>query len=438
VKPRVAVVVGVVALIGVGAGAYALGHASGNGAVASSTTSHAAPTMVRVEACASTYGVTYGADGTPIPSATVPAAIAVSLSAPVASELELYTDQYRSLEPILAPKGWKCTVSVGADGSTIIAVFPPGQDSSTATELVSAYSPSACQGCVADLVCPFFVDANLQLGYSSQGCPTTPVPEATFLDGTSTASAGTVKFVEPSHTVPLGNGAGSTASPYTTQGILRYADRSLGGGEGVVDTCTLPPSQSRDCTAILSFFLRSNWDFASAPTTSTSTTSPPPIDTTTTTVPGIGSTVDLSDSSGDGLRVTLQQIVNPDQADASRLYCSTNSAAVIALVISFTNDGSTILHTSSPGNGLTLVNSLGTPLPSSSCDSGTYTASNDATSACGGSTNAMNLAPGDSALWCPIIDVPTGAVLAEIQLDASRAFSGAFLNGAANVALWRP
>jgi hypothetical protein len=136
VKRTVVVVVGVVILIGVGAGAYAVGRATGRGAVASSTTSHVAPTLVHVEACPSTYGVSYGQGGTPIPSPTVPTTMAVSLSTAVASGLGLYTDHYRSLEPILAPKGWKCAVSASIHRTT------PGETAGCQFELaVSTMEP---------------------------------------------------------------------------------------------------------------------------------------------------------------------------------------------------------------------------------------------------------------------------------------------------------
>lgn len=101
----------------------------------------------------------------------------------------------------------------------------------------------------------------------------------------------------------------------------------------------------------------------------------------------------------------------------------------------FVNDGSSVLVTGGPGNGLTFVDSSGTPFPFS--NSGCYMSSN-AAPACRSSTNAMDLAPGDSATWCTVIEIPVGDTLSEVQFNASNLGDDhAFGNGGSYIiAIW--
>ena len=157
------------------------------------------PTLTVTE-CPSSYGAQQ------TPTARIPSTIAVSLPTSEADRLAFYSDSTRSVDPVLAPVGWSCSVDVGADGSTSLSVFPPGQPDPTTsvdawpptTQGVIAYSPSACEGCVADLVCPIFSNAEDQLGYSGQPCSSEPAGEQTvFLTGSSTADFGTVDLTDP-------------------------------------------------------------------------------------------------------------------------------------------------------------------------------------------------------------------------------------------------
>ena len=68
---------------------------------------------VPVVACASSYGA---APPTGLP--VFPHTIRPGLPAHVAKMLAYYTNNQRTLAPVLGPRGWDCQVQVGADGTT--------------------------------------------------------------------------------------------------------------------------------------------------------------------------------------------------------------------------------------------------------------------------------------------------------------------------------
>jgi serine/threonine protein kinase len=221
----------------------------------------ASPSLA-VNECPSTYGI----EQTPAPR--IPSTIAVSLPASEADQLAFYSDSTRSVDPVLAPVGWSCSASVGADGSTIVSVFPSGEPDPNAatgslpasTQGVIAYSPSACQGCVASLVCPIFTNADNQLGYTGQSCPTEPPAEQqTFLAGSATTDYGTVDLTDPSGvqgTVQMSGGN------YEAFGAMRYDD-SVGEGQAAAISCVLQQNEADLCSAITSDFVNRGWGFDS-------------------------------------------------------------------------------------------------------------------------------------------------------------------------------
>jgi eukaryotic-like serine/threonine-protein kinase len=222
----------------------------------------ATPTLT-VNECPSSYGV----QGTP--SSRIPSTIAVSLPSSEADQLAFYSDSTRSVDPVLAPAGWSCSVSVGADGSTTVAVFPPGESDPNdatpplpaTTQGVIAYSPSACQGCIADLVCPVFPNAESQLGYVGQSCGSAEPPseQATFLSGSASDGYGTVDLTDPpgvQGTVAMSGG------DYQGVGVLVFAD-DQNQGEAAMESCVLPASDSALCSAITSDFVNRGWGFDS-------------------------------------------------------------------------------------------------------------------------------------------------------------------------------
>ncbi len=219
------------------------------------------PTLT-VNECPSSYGLQQ------TPTSRIPSTIAAFLPASEADRLAFYSDSTRSVDPVLAPVGWDCSVSVGADGSTIVSVFPSGQPDPkvlggtlpATTQGVIAYSPSACQGCVADLVCPVFSNSETQLGYSGQSCDSEPPAEqVTFLAGSSTSDHGTVALKDPpgvQGTVQMSGG------DYEAIGVMRYTDQQ-NEGQAAAESCVLQQDESALCAAITNDFLDRAWGFDS-------------------------------------------------------------------------------------------------------------------------------------------------------------------------------
>ena len=211
------------------------------------------PTLT-VNECPSSYGVQQP------PTSRIPSTIAVSLPASEAVRLAFYSDSTRSVDPVLAPAGWDCSVSVGADGSTIVSVFPSGQPDPNvsggnlpaATQGVIAYSPSACQGCVADLVCPVFSNAESQLGYSGQSCDSEPPAEqVTFLAGSSNSDYGTAR---PHGSARVQGTVQMSGGDYEAIGVMRYTDQQ-NEGQAAAESCVVQQDESALCATITNDFL---------------------------------------------------------------------------------------------------------------------------------------------------------------------------------------
>ena len=123
---------------------------------------------VPVVACASSYG-----DGPPTGLAVLPRSLRPGLPAGVAKMLAYYTNDRRTLDPVLAPRGWDCHVQVGADGTTGVDVYPPRMSpkpGGTGDEEVQAASGSACQGCTYSTVCALVPAAGNELGFAMLPC----------------------------------------------------------------------------------------------------------------------------------------------------------------------------------------------------------------------------------------------------------------------------
>jgi hypothetical protein len=172
---------------------------------------------------------------------------------------------------------------------------------------------------------------------------------------------------------------------------------------------------------------------SSPPTSALPSNSIPSLTTTTTVPAGVGGAVDLSDSAGDGLSVTLQQVIDPDPVDGSTELptCPSSGQRIVAIQLVLQNDGSNVLTSSGVSPGVTLVDANATPYSgtddgpgrgfgSEDCDLGTST---DVTPACASSSYSIDLAPRDSATVCPVIEVPANDSIAEVQFAPSKVFT---------------
>ena len=211
--------------------------------VPAATTGPAVP----VVACPSSYGA-----GAPAHRPVVPRTLRPGVAARVAKMLAYYTNDKRTLAPVLAPRGWQCEVQVGADGTTGVDVYPPGTSptpSGTGHPEVQAASDSACQGCVYSSVCALVPGAGGQLGFS--GLPCAPRGKGEVV----TWLSGSPKDQPPLHDVI----AFAEPGRDPTHGVVLYEYTAGRGGEASEETCTLPASQHPLCTAVLNTFVAHGW-----------------------------------------------------------------------------------------------------------------------------------------------------------------------------------
>jgi hypothetical protein len=175
------------------------------------------------------------------------------LGAGLAKALAYYTNNRRTLEPVLGPRGWDCQVQVGADGTTGLDVYPPGKSptpSGTGHPEVQAASDSLCQGCVYSTVCALVPAAGQQLGFAMLPCsPRAQGEVVTWLSGSPKSTK------VPAHDVIAFEEAGHVP----TNGVVLYDYQPGRGGMASEETCTLPAGQRAICTAILNSFIEERW-----------------------------------------------------------------------------------------------------------------------------------------------------------------------------------
>jgi hypothetical protein len=218
----------------------------------SSTTLPPRPNMVPVVACPT--GPPIG--GTALPK--YPRTLAVSLAPALAARLAFYTDSTRAVEPILAPRGWACNVSIGGDGMTTVIVYRSGTAGTypapfraSGAQAVSAHSDSACQGCIYNTVCPLVPlvrEAFSSIYPTGFSCSETkpPIEEVRWISGSPTipptqTGINVVGFTDPPGVA--GDGAPS-GGRYIARGVLLFATNSSQGNAASFETCTLRVHES--------------------------------------------------------------------------------------------------------------------------------------------------------------------------------------------------
>jgi hypothetical protein len=373
---------------------------------------------LRVSTCPSSYA------SPDVPEGTVATSATVTVPTNLKRAFSLFTDAKRRMAPLLAPRGWHCSVDVGEDGSAGISLYPtkktPSVSKDSNAEEIVASTDGACQGCIADDVCPYFENAQTQIGYTNMSCSTTKPnnEQDDYVTGSNTSDHGEVDTYDPP----------TKKSKYAAYGVLRYDEVTGGGAEDAREVCTLAKKDASWCKAILKEFVAKDWEFSLL-------SAPPPTTTTTTTQPaaaGIGSSVDLADGTGNALVVTLVG-VGPDTVDDTALgYCLSSNEEIVAAQIQLQNDGSTVLESTDAPAGAVLVDANATPIAPNSCDE--LSNSTDAYPACANSSVSLDLAPEDTGVICPIVVVPTGTTLAEVQFDASEPFQA--FGDVGNDAIW--
>ena len=194
----------------------------------------------------------------------LPATQEVTVPLALSRELAAYSDNQGELY-LVAPRGWACQASLGADGSDSITVYPRGEVSSSqfgekrtwprSAKAVTGDLIPVCYGCYLDQACTFFPEAEHDLlkAYGNVlACPRRPARE-----GVSRISATVVAFEDPPGAHGTGNPSGGD---YPANGVVTFKEGSATASYGsAMGTCTLPANDHALCTAVLDAFV-SSWD----------------------------------------------------------------------------------------------------------------------------------------------------------------------------------
>ena len=218
------------------------------------SSSPATATLLTVVACPSSYGI----EGARTPQ--YPAAVSMVLGAGQIGKFALYSDKYRTVQPVLGPRGWDCSVSVAVDGGLSVTVFPPGQ-SARGPDLINAGSEPRCVGCIYDEVCQLVPYASKALGsiYSSCGSSRARGEVVRWLSGSrvyAPSGADIIGFTDPPGVHGYGAGSGG---PYPARGILRFSWNRAGSPSMSVITCTVAPDYKSACPVILGLAAKQMW-----------------------------------------------------------------------------------------------------------------------------------------------------------------------------------
>lgn len=191
----------------------------------------------------------------------------VAVSASIAEQVALYTDQY-SATSVLGPRGWQCVVSYYADGGSVFFIYAPGERSpgffpklwpprrSDLRELVVQSNPS-CVSCVLTQACPYFAHARHLMhewGYWSRAATRTcRIPHG---ERVTELAPTLMAVVDPP--LVLGNDLPSGGA-YAALGEVGYFPvPHPGEPQGSYEmTCTLPDRDHALCYASLHWYARS-------------------------------------------------------------------------------------------------------------------------------------------------------------------------------------
>jgi hypothetical protein len=194
------------------------------------------------------------------PATKYPTMLTTRAAPSIASHLAYYSDNVRNLTPVLGPRGWKCQVQVGADGSAGVNIYPPGSSPTGKTAITIRSSP-ACQGCVWTLVCSLIPGSAKQVGVGQPACPSTrPKRELVKFESGNPTATGPVQDVVVFQDPPGVKGKGiPSGGPDPANGALLYDWNKHDGGAASLETCTLPKSEFDVCSASVSNFGGRNW-----------------------------------------------------------------------------------------------------------------------------------------------------------------------------------
>jgi hypothetical protein len=210
------------------------------------TTSDEAATLP-VVSCPTTFAIT-----TPPPTVPLPVSLTVEVPVALAQRLAVYVDS-NNIMRLLAPTGWRCAASYGADGSGIVTLVPRGeslpaglQEPNSSDQAISATETGGSPVQAAADACGFFpAAATATESDLGKGC--SPPPPSETVDSINN---NVVDFEDPAGIEGSGEPSGGR---YPANGVMTYSPTNEPGF--YLDTCTLPQAEHATCTAALNYFV---------------------------------------------------------------------------------------------------------------------------------------------------------------------------------------
>lgn len=243
-------------------------------------TTAAAKARLAVTACPSTYG----AGSAPAPR--YKDVMRADVNDQLAKAFALYSNSSRSINPVLGPRGWRCHVTIAADGSITLTIYPKSESTPVAqaaasggtyppgTALITAATSGGCQECVAQQACAYFPSDLAALGYRATPCNTTPPKKegGSYVTGSAKRGYGDVWIADPPGVRGTDVGSGGR---YTALGALLVSGLKGGGGQDATFSCLLPHNDSLICLTALHRFGATHWGIDGALTPITPQSGPP-------------------------------------------------------------------------------------------------------------------------------------------------------------------
>jgi hypothetical protein len=205
------------------------------------------PAGLPVVSCPTTFAL-----ATPPPTVPAPTSVTVEVPDALAGKLAVYVDS-NNIMRLLAPTGWSCTASYGADGSGIVTIVPKGeslpaglQEPDSSDQAISATETGGSPVQAAAEACGFFPAAGAATESDlGQGCSPRPLSETV-----DPINSDVLAFEDPAGL--KGSGAPS-GGRYPANGVMTYSATNEPGF--YLETCTLPQTNHATCTAALNYFI---------------------------------------------------------------------------------------------------------------------------------------------------------------------------------------
>jgi hypothetical protein len=180
--------------------------------------------------------------------------VPTTMTATVTPDIAAMVSFYSSGElTVLGPKDWRCTATVGPDGTARMAITPPAAPLPTApatappdAQAVTAVQATTCVDCLVRMTCAFFPEA-ARLG--SGACASTIPPG----EGVRRSMPRAVVFEDAPGTAGSGEPSGGTQRAV---GLIVFDPGAAAGGSrfgpsALKITCALPASMAAVCDEIV-------------------------------------------------------------------------------------------------------------------------------------------------------------------------------------------